>query len=85
MVGTARAIDETGRLCVDTGGQTVAISAGDITHLRPSVSSASVGYPESVLAGDEQVRLPRHHTGNGLIGTVIVLILASAAASSVPQ
>jgi hypothetical protein len=24
-------------LCVDTGGQTVAISAGDITHLRPSV------------------------------------------------
>ena len=37
VVGTARAIDETGRLCVDTGGQTVAISAGDITHLRPSV------------------------------------------------
>jgi BirA family biotin operon repressor/biotin-[acetyl-CoA-carboxylase] ligase len=37
VVGTARAIDETGRLCVDTSGQTVAISAGDITHLRPSV------------------------------------------------
>jgi BirA family transcriptional regulator, biotin operon repressor / biotin---[acetyl-CoA-carboxylase] ligase len=37
VVGTARAIDETGRLCVDTGAQTVAISAGDITHLRPSV------------------------------------------------
>jgi BirA family biotin operon repressor/biotin-[acetyl-CoA-carboxylase] ligase len=37
VIGTARAIDETGRLCVDTGGQTVAISAGDITHLRPSV------------------------------------------------
>jgi len=37
VVGTARAIDETGRLCVDTIGQTVAISAGDITHLRPSV------------------------------------------------
>ena len=37
VVGTARAIDETGRLCVDTGGQTVAISAGDITHLRPNV------------------------------------------------
>jgi BirA family biotin operon repressor/biotin-[acetyl-CoA-carboxylase] ligase len=37
VVGVARAVDETGRLCVDTGGQTVTISAGDITHLRPSV------------------------------------------------
>ncbi len=37
VVGTAHAVDETGRLCVDTGGQMVAISAGDITHLRPSV------------------------------------------------
>ncbi len=37
VVGLAQAVDETGRLCVDTGGQTVAISAGDITHLRPSV------------------------------------------------
>lgn len=37
LVGIARAVDETGRLCVDTGGETVAISAGDITHLRPSV------------------------------------------------
>jgi BirA family transcriptional regulator, biotin operon repressor / biotin---[acetyl-CoA-carboxylase] ligase len=37
VVGTAQAIDETGRLCVDTGGETVAISAADITHLRSSV------------------------------------------------
>ena len=37
VVGTADAIDETGRLCVDAGGQIVAISAGDITHLRPGV------------------------------------------------
>src|ERR1700733_6124446 len=37
VVGIARAVDDTGRLCVDTGGQTVTISAGDITHLRPSV------------------------------------------------
>src|SRR5271163_630004 len=37
VVGVARAVDETGRLCIDTGGQTVTISAGDITHLRPSV------------------------------------------------
>ncbi len=37
VVGVARDIDETGRLCVDTGGETVAISAGDVTHLRPSV------------------------------------------------
>src|SRR5271155_1928 len=34
VVGIAAAVDETGRLRVDTGGQTVAISAGDITHLR---------------------------------------------------
>jgi BirA family transcriptional regulator, biotin operon repressor / biotin---[acetyl-CoA-carboxylase] ligase len=37
VVGTAHALDERGRLCVDTGGETVAISAGDITHLHPSV------------------------------------------------
>jgi BirA family transcriptional regulator, biotin operon repressor / biotin---[acetyl-CoA-carboxylase] ligase len=37
VVGVARDIDETGRLCVDTGGETVAISAGDITHLHHSV------------------------------------------------
>jgi BirA family biotin operon repressor/biotin-[acetyl-CoA-carboxylase] ligase len=37
VVGVARSVDETGRLCVDTGAETVAISAGDITHLRPSV------------------------------------------------
>jgi len=37
VVGIAQAIDETGRLCVDTGGQTAAISAGDITHLRAQV------------------------------------------------
>ncbi len=37
VVGLARSVDETGRLCIDTGAQTVAISAGDITHLRPSV------------------------------------------------
>jgi BirA family biotin operon repressor/biotin-[acetyl-CoA-carboxylase] ligase len=37
VVGVARSIDETGRLCVDSGAETVAISAGDITHLRPSV------------------------------------------------
>jgi BirA family transcriptional regulator, biotin operon repressor / biotin---[acetyl-CoA-carboxylase] ligase len=36
VVGVARSIDDTGRLCVDTGAETVAISAGDITHLRPS-------------------------------------------------
>jgi BirA family biotin operon repressor/biotin-[acetyl-CoA-carboxylase] ligase len=37
VVGLAQAIDEMGRLCLDTGGQTVAISAADITHLRPSL------------------------------------------------
>ncbi len=33
--GTAEAIDGLGRLRIDTGGQTVTVSAGDITHLRP--------------------------------------------------
>jgi BirA family biotin operon repressor/biotin-[acetyl-CoA-carboxylase] ligase len=37
LVGLAGSVDETGRLCVDTGGETVAISAADITHLRSSV------------------------------------------------
>jgi BirA family transcriptional regulator, biotin operon repressor / biotin---[acetyl-CoA-carboxylase] ligase len=37
LVGLAQAVDEMGRLCVETGGETVAISAADITHLRPSV------------------------------------------------
>jgi BirA family biotin operon repressor/biotin-[acetyl-CoA-carboxylase] ligase len=36
VVGDVTGIDELGRLCIDTGGQTVTVSAGDITHLRPS-------------------------------------------------
>jgi BirA family biotin operon repressor/biotin-[acetyl-CoA-carboxylase] ligase len=35
--GVADAIDELGRLRIDTGQQTLTVSAGDITHLRPSV------------------------------------------------
>lgn len=34
--GVAEGIDELGRLCIDSDGQTVAVSAGDITHLRSS-------------------------------------------------
>lgn len=33
--GIAADIDELGRLCIDTGGRTVTVSAGDVTHLRP--------------------------------------------------
>lgn len=36
IVGVARAVDALGRLQIDTGGQTETISAGDITHLRPT-------------------------------------------------
>lgn len=36
LEGVAVAVDELGRLCIDTGAQTVAVSAGDITHLRSS-------------------------------------------------
>ena len=35
IVGTATDIDELGRLDIDTGAQRIAVSAGDITHLRP--------------------------------------------------
>jgi uncharacterized membrane protein YdbT with pleckstrin-like domain len=40
-----------------------------------------VGYPENVLAGDEQVVLHRHPHWKRLVGPIAVLILASAAAS----
>jgi BirA family transcriptional regulator, biotin operon repressor / biotin---[acetyl-CoA-carboxylase] ligase len=35
IVGDAVSVDEQGRLRVDTGASTVAVSAGDIVHLRP--------------------------------------------------
>jgi BirA family biotin operon repressor/biotin-[acetyl-CoA-carboxylase] ligase len=34
VVGTASAIDDHGRLCVETAGETVVVSAGDVVHLR---------------------------------------------------
>jgi uncharacterized membrane protein YdbT with pleckstrin-like domain len=40
-----------------------------------------VGYPDNVLAGDEQVVVHRHPHWKRLAGPVLVLILASAAAS----
>jgi BirA family biotin operon repressor/biotin-[acetyl-CoA-carboxylase] ligase len=35
IVGAARGIDGEGRLIVDSGGKKIAVSAGDIVHLRP--------------------------------------------------
>jgi BirA family transcriptional regulator, biotin operon repressor / biotin---[acetyl-CoA-carboxylase] ligase len=35
LIGTARAIDREGRLIIDCGGESVAVSAGDVFHLRP--------------------------------------------------
>lgn len=35
IIGTATDLDELGHLHIDTGAQTIAVSAGDITHLRP--------------------------------------------------
>lgn len=32
--GTASGIDDQGRLCLDSGGQTVVVAAGDVVHLR---------------------------------------------------
>jgi BirA family transcriptional regulator, biotin operon repressor / biotin---[acetyl-CoA-carboxylase] ligase len=37
FVGLAEAVDGTGRLCIDTGGEVVTIAAADITHLRPGI------------------------------------------------
>lgn len=34
ITGTARAIDDFGRLCIDAGDETVTVTAGDIVHLR---------------------------------------------------
>jgi BirA family biotin operon repressor/biotin-[acetyl-CoA-carboxylase] ligase len=34
VVGTARDIDDQGRLCLETDGETVVVSAGDVVHLR---------------------------------------------------
>ncbi|MGI9125826.1 MAG: biotin--[acetyl-CoA-carboxylase] ligase, partial [Mycobacterium sp.] len=36
IIGIATDLDDIGQLHIDTGAQTVAVSAGDITHLRPS-------------------------------------------------
>ncbi len=34
IVGAATAVDDQGRLCIEAGGQTVVVSAGDVVHLR---------------------------------------------------
>ncbi|OBA63481.1 biotin--[acetyl-CoA-carboxylase] ligase [Mycobacterium sp. 1100029.7] len=34
IVGTASGIDDHGRLCLETGAETVVVSAGDVVHLR---------------------------------------------------
>lgn len=34
VVGTASAVDDQGRLCLETGTETVVVSAGDVIHLR---------------------------------------------------
>ncbi len=36
ITGTATDLDDLGHLNIDTGAQTIAVSAGDITHLRPA-------------------------------------------------
>lgn len=34
IVGTASAVDDHGRLCLESGNETVVVSAGDVVHLR---------------------------------------------------
>ena len=55
--GVADDIDEVGQAAHRHRRQTVlTVSAGDITHLRPvrAIEFLIVGYPDNVLAGDEQ-------------------------------
>jgi BirA family transcriptional regulator, biotin operon repressor / biotin---[acetyl-CoA-carboxylase] ligase len=35
VIGIARHVDELGRLCIETSSETITVSAGDISHLRP--------------------------------------------------
>jgi BirA family biotin operon repressor/biotin-[acetyl-CoA-carboxylase] ligase len=35
VVGDAKNVDDQGRLAIDTGTETIVVSAGDIVHLRP--------------------------------------------------
>jgi BirA family transcriptional regulator, biotin operon repressor / biotin---[acetyl-CoA-carboxylase] ligase len=35
IIGVARSVDEQGRLLIESKGETVAVSAGDVVHLRP--------------------------------------------------
>ncbi len=35
IIGTARDVDEMGRLLIDTAEESVTVAAGDVTHLRP--------------------------------------------------
>ena len=37
VVGMARAVDDEGRLRIDTDGEVVTVSAGDVVHLRPNL------------------------------------------------
>lgn len=41
IVGVAADIDRLGRLRIDAGGESVTVSAGDITHLRPVADSGA--------------------------------------------
>jgi BirA family biotin operon repressor/biotin-[acetyl-CoA-carboxylase] ligase len=41
IVGAAAHVDDQGRLGIDTGTETVVVSAGDIVHLRPFGSAGS--------------------------------------------
>jgi BirA family biotin operon repressor/biotin-[acetyl-CoA-carboxylase] ligase len=36
IIGIATDLDDSGQLSIDTGAQTLTVSAGDITHLRPT-------------------------------------------------
>jgi BirA family biotin operon repressor/biotin-[acetyl-CoA-carboxylase] ligase len=41
IIGDADHVDDQGRLCIDTGSETVVVSAGDIVHLRPFEGAGS--------------------------------------------
>ena len=45
IVGVARSVDAQGRLRVETEGQTIAVAAGDVVHLRPGGRGGRHGRP----------------------------------------
>jgi hypothetical protein len=86
IVGTATAVDDQGRLCIDTGDSTEVVAAADIVHLRPvstpRVSKVfGVGLSGQCAGRDEKRGVAPAPALEAADRTVLVLVLASASAA----